>query len=395
MSSKDWLEKDFYSVLGVSKSASNDEIKKAYRKLARELHPDRNPGNAEAEEKFKAASEAYDVLSDDKKRKEYDEMRSLFGSGAFRRGARGAGGGFDPSDLFGGFSGSGASGGAGDRRFGGAGFSDIFSSIFSGGGGTGMRRTGPQRGRDVEAEVTLDFVHAVQGTTLPLTLRSPGVCDTCHGNGAKPGTVPRTCPQCAGTGLISRNQGSFSFSEPCRECQGAGTIVDEKCPECRGTGGVTKNRTINVRFPAGVSDGQRIRLSGRGEPGERGGPAGDLYVQVKVRPDDLFGRSGDDLTLTVPITMAEAVLGTDLRVPTMDTPVTLRVPPGTPSGRKLRARGKGVVRRNGEAGDLIVTVEVQVPAQISDEARDALEQFAKLTPPAGRERLDARLRRFG
>jgi molecular chaperone DnaJ len=395
LSSKDWLEKDFYSVLGVSKSASNDEIKKAYRKLARELHPDRNPGNAEAEEKFKAASEAYDVLSDDKKRKEYDEMRSLFGSGAFRRGARGAGGGFDPSDLFGGFSGSGASGGAGDRRFGGAGFSDIFSSIFSGGGGTGMRRTGPQRGRDVEAEVTLDFVHAVQGTTLPLTLRSPGVCDTCHGNGAKPGTVPRTCPQCAGTGLISRNQGSFSFSEPCRECQGAGTIVDEKCPECRGTGGVTKNRTINVRFPAGVSDGQRIRLSGRGEPGERGGPAGDLYVQVKVRPDDLFGRSGDDLTLTVPITMAEAVLGTDLRVPTMDTPVTLRVPPGTPSGRKLRARGKGVVRRNGEAGDLIVTVEVQVPAQISDEARDALEQFAKLTPPAGRERLDARLRRFG
>jgi molecular chaperone DnaJ len=395
LSSKDWLEKDFYSVLGVSKSASTDEIKKAYRKMARELHPDHNPGNAEAEEKFKAASEAYDVLSDEKKRKEYDEMRSLFGSGAFRRGARGAGGGFDPADLFGGFSGTGASGGGGDRRFGGAGFSDIFSSIFSGGGGTGVRRTGPQRGRDVEAEVTLDFVHAVQGTTLPLTLRSPGVCDTCHGNGAKPGTVPRTCPQCAGTGLISRNQGSFSFSEPCRECQGAGTIVDEKCPECRGTGGVTKNRTINVRFPAGVSDGQRIRLSGRGEPGERGGPAGDLYVQVKVRPDDLFGRSGDDLTLTVPVTMAEAVLGTDLRVPTMDTPVTLRVPPGTPSGRKLRARGKGVVRRNGEAGDLIVTVEVQVPAQISDEARDALEQFAKLTAPAGRERLDARLRRLG
>ncbi|MEV6634352.1 molecular chaperone DnaJ [Actinoplanes sp. NPDC051470] len=395
MSSKDWLEKDFYAVLGVSKSASADEIKKAYRKLARELHPDRNPGNQESEDKFKAASEAYDVLSDDKKRKEYDEMRSLFGSGAFRRGAR-SGSGFDPSDLFGGFTGAGQAGAPGDKRFGGAGFSDIFSSIFSGGGNTaGPRRSGPQRGRDVEAEVTLDFVHAVQGTTLPLTLRSPGVCDTCHGNGAKPGTVPRTCPQCAGTGLISRNQGSFSFSEPCRECQGAGSIVDQKCPECRGTGGVTKNRTINVRFPAGVGDGQRIRLSGRGEPGERGGPAGDLYVQVKVRPDDLFGRSGDDLTLTVPITMAEAVLGTDLRVPTMDTPVTLRVPPGTPSGRKLRARGKGVQRRNGEAGDLIVTVDVQVPAQVSDEARDALEQFAKLTPAAGRDRIDARLRRLG
>jgi molecular chaperone DnaJ len=398
MSSKDWLEKDFYAVLGVSRSASADEIKKAYRKMARELHPDRNPGNADAEEKFKAASEAYDVLSDDRKRKEYDEMRSLFGSGAFRRGARtGAGPGFDPSDLFGGFSGAGApGGGAGDRRFGGAGFSDIFSSIFSGGNaGAGGRRSGPQRGRDVEAEVTLDFVHAVQGTTLPLTLRSPGVCDTCHGNGAKPGTTPRTCPQCAGSGLISRNQGSFSFSEPCRECQGSGAIVDEKCPECRGTGGVTKNRTINVRFPAGVADGQRIRLSGRGEPGERGGPAGDLYVQVRVRPDDLFGRSGDDLTLTVPITIAEAVLGTDLRVPTMDTPVTLRVPPGTPSGRKLRARGKGVMRRDGQAGDLIVTVEVQVPASVSDEARDALETFAKLTPPAGRERLETRLRRFG
>ncbi len=398
MSSKDWLEKDFYSVLGVSKSASADEIKKAYRKMARALHPDHNPGNADAEEKFKAASEAYDVLSDDRKRKEYDEMRSLFGSGAFRRGARtGAGAGFDPSDLFGGFSGAGASGGgAGDRRFGGAGFSDIFSSIFSGGGaGPAGRRSGPQRGRDVEAEVTLDFMHAVQGTTLPLTLRSPGVCDTCHGNGAKPGTIPRTCPQCSGTGLISRNQGSFSFSEPCRECQGAGSIVDEKCVECRGTGGITKNRTINVRFPAGVADGQRIRLSGRGEPGERGGPAGDLYVQVRVRPDDLFGRSGDDLTLTVPITFAEAVFGTDLRVPTMDTPVTLRVPPGTPSGRKLRARGKGVLRRDGQAGDLIVTVEVQVPSSVSDEARDALERFAKLNPPAGRERLEARLRRFG
>jgi len=399
MSSKDWLEKDFYAVLGVGKSASADEIKKAYRKLARENHPDHNPGNKDAEDRFKAASEAYDVLSDDKKRKEYDEMRSLFGSGAFRRGARAGGSQFDPSDLFGGgFSGAGQGGGAGDRRFGGAGFSDIFSSIFSGGGAGGPAaggRRGPQRGRDVEAEVTLDFAHAVKGTTLPLTLRSPGVCDTCHGNGAKPGTVPRTCPQCHGSGLISRNQGSFSFSEPCRECQGAGSIVDDKCPECRGTGGVTKNRTINVRFPAGVADGQRIRLSGRGEPGEKGGPAGDLYVQVRVRPDELFGRTGDDITLTVPITFAEAVLGTDLRVPTLDIPVTLRVPPGTPSGRTLRARGKGVQRRDGQAGDLLVTVEVQVPAAtaVTSEARDALEQFAKLTPNAERERIEARLRK--
>jgi molecular chaperone DnaJ len=393
MSSKDWLEKDFYSVLGVDKSASSDEIKKSYRKLARQLHPDHNPGNAEAEDRFKAVSEAYDVLSDERKRKEYDEMRSLFGSGAFRRNARAGGqpGGypFDVSDLFGGANQPGA---GGDRRFGGAGFSDLFSSIFSGGGAA--RSRGPARGRNVEAEVVLDFEDAVRGVTLPLTLRAPGVCDTCHGNGAKPGTVPVTCPQCQGSGMVSRNQGSFSFAEPCRECQGVGTVVEEKCPECRGTGGVTKTRTLNVRFPAGVADGQRIRLAGRGEPGERGGPAGDLYVLVKVRSDDLFGRTGDNLTLTVPITFAEAVLGTDLRVPTLDGAVTLRVPPGTPSGRTLRARGKGVVRRDGTAGDLLVTVEVVVPAKVSAEARDALEAFAAQSPPAGREHLDARVRRF-
>jgi molecular chaperone DnaJ len=390
MSSKDWLEKDFYSVLGVSKSASSDEIKKSYRKLARELHPDHNPGNSEAEERFKAVSEAYDVLSDDSKRKEYDEMRSLFGAGAFRRGARtgGGGGGFDPGDIFGNFggTGTGTAGTGNDRRFGGAGFSDLFGSIFSGGAGPARPR-GPARGRDVEAEVTLSFGDAVRGVTLPLTLRAPGVCDTCHGSGAKPGTQPRTCPVCHGSGLTTRNQGSFSFSEPCRECQGVGTVVEEKCPECHGTGGVTKTRTLNVRFPAGVSDGQRIRLAGRGEAGERGGPPGDLYVLVRVRADNLFGRSGDDLTITAPITYSEAVFGTDLRVPTMDGAVTLRVPPGTPNGRVLRARGRGVARKDGEAGDLLVTVEVVVPKSLTDEARDALEKFAVLSPDAGREAL--------
>jgi molecular chaperone DnaJ len=243
--------------------------------------------------------------------------------------------------------------------------------------------------------MTLDFADAVRGTTRQLTLRAPGICDTCHGTGAKPGTQPRTCPVCGGVGLVTRNQGSFSFSEPCRECQGVGTIVDEKCPECRGTGGVTKTRTLTVRFPPGVADGQRIRLAGRGEPGERGGPAGDLYVLVKVRADDLFGRSGDDLTLTVPITFAEAVLGTDLRVPTLDGSVTLRVPPGTPSGRTLRARGKGVTRRNGRAGDLLVTIEVVVPQDLSATAKDALATFADQTPGAPRERLEDRVRRHG
>ncbi len=386
MSSKDWLEKDFYAVLGVAKSASQDDIKKAYRKLARELHPDRNPGNAEAEERFKAVSEAYDVLSDEGKRKEYDEMRQLFGSGAFRRGSRPGGGGFDMSDIFGDMAGAG-----GDRRFGGAGFSDLFSSIFSGGAGRTTRR-GPSRGRDVEAEVALGFRDAVAGVTLPLTLRAPGVCDTCHGSGAKPGTVPRTCPTCHGSGLVTSNQGAFSFSEPCRDCQGVGTIVDEKCPECHGTGGVTKTRTLNVRIPAGVSDGQKIRLAGRGEPGERGGPAGDLYVLIKVRQDPTFGRQGDDLTLSVPITFPEAVNGVDLKVPTLDGAVTVRVPPGTPSGRILRVRGRGVHRRDGSSGDLLVTVELVVPAELPPEARKALDEYAATAPPAPREHIDRQVR---
>ncbi|TMM40282.1 MAG: molecular chaperone DnaJ [Actinobacteria bacterium] len=389
MSSKDWLEKDFYAVLGISKSASADEIKKAYRKLARELHPDHNPGNTQAEDRFKAVSEAYDVLSDDKKRKEYDEMRQLFGSGAFRRGARGGGTSFDLSDLFG--EGSPTAGGN-DRRFGGAGFSDLFSSIFSGGGGRPGARRGPSRGRDVEAEVVLDFRDAVNGATLPLTLRAPGVCDTCHGSGAKPGSVPRTCPVCQGVGLTTVNQGSFSFSEPCRECQGVGTIVDVKCPECGGTGGITKTRTLNVRIPAGVADGQKIRLSGRGEPGARGGAAGDLYVLIKVREDNLFGRFGDDLTLAVPITFPEAVNGVDLTVPTLDAPVTVRVPPGTPSGRTLRVRGKGVPRRDGTHGDLLVTVDVVVPKDLPEGARQALEDYAQAAPRAPREHIERQVR---
>jgi molecular chaperone DnaJ len=389
VSSKDWLEKDFYAVLGVSKSASADDIKKAYRKLARELHPDHNPDDKKAEARFKDVSEAYGVLSDERKRKEYDEMRTLFGSGAFRRNARAGAGGtpFDLNDLFGGAGTTTGQGGGG--RFGGSGFSDLFSSIFTGGGG-GRRAA---RGRDVEAEVTLAFADAVRGTTMPLTLRAPGVCDTCHGSGAAAGSEPRPCATCHGSGLVTSNQGSFSFSEPCRECQGVGTVVDEKCPDCRGTGGVTKTRTLNVRIPPGVTDGQRIRLSGRGEPGDRGGSPGDLYVVIRVKADDLFGRSGDDLTLTVPVTFAEAVFGTDLRVPTMDGAVTVRVPPGTPGGRTLRVRGKGVTRRNGTAGDLLVTVDVHVPKSVSEQARKALQEFADATPPAPRERIDAAARR--
>jgi molecular chaperone DnaJ len=390
LSTKDWLEKDFYAVLGVPKTAAADEIKKAYRKLARDLHPDKNPGNAEAERKFKEVSEANGVLSDEGKRREYDEARSLFGAGAFRRQAGGSGGGFggfsgrggtpfDVSDLFGGGQApGGAAGGMG-------GLGDLFGSVFGGGGG---KSAGPNRGGDIETEVTLDFDEAARGVTVPLRLHAPGVCDTCHGSGAKPGTRPRTCPHCGGTGLVSRDQGAFSFSEPCRECQGAGTIVEDKCPDCRGTGGVTKTRTMNVRIPAGVTDGQRIRLKGKGQPGRRGGPAGDLYVVVHVRKHVLFGRNGDDLTLTIPVTFPEAALGTSVRMPTLDGAVTLRVPAGTPSGRTLRVRGRGVQRKDGTYGDLLATIELVVPSDLDDAAREALEKYAAATPSNPRAHLD-------
>jgi molecular chaperone DnaJ len=389
VSTKDYLEKDYYKVLGVSKDASTDEIKKSFRKLARELHPDHNPGDEAALQRFKEVTEAYSVLSDKDKRKEYDEARSLFGPGMFRRGAGGAGapgggsGPFDLSDLL------------GNARQAGGGFSDLFGSLFGGGGG-GQRRQSTLRGRDIEAEVSISFADAVRGTTLPLSLRTPGLCETCHGSGAKPGTTPRTCPHCGGRGLVSSNQGAFSFSEPCPECQGVGTIVDEKCPECHGNGSVTKVRTLNVRLPAGVDDGQRIRIRGKGEPSPnaRAGTPGDLYVVVHVKGDKLFARQGDDLTLSVPVTFAEAAAGTELRLPTLDGTVTLRVPPGTPSGRKLRVRGKGVPHARGTgAGDLLVTVEIQVPTGLSEDARKALAEFSAATAPAPRDAIDAEVRR--
>ncbi len=377
MSTKDWLEKDYYAVLGVEKDAAPEAIKKAYRALARDHHPDKNPGNAEAEAKFKEISEANDVLSDPKKRREYDEARSLFGSGAFRRGA-GGGAPFDVSDLF---------GAAGGARAGGLG--DLFGAMFGGGGPAGPRRAaGPARGGDIETEATLDFTEAAHGVTVPLRLHAPGVCDNCRGTGAKRGTMPRTCPLCLGTGLVSRNQGAFSFSEPCRECQGTGSVIDEKCPDCSGTGGVTKTRTMHVKIPPGVSDGQRIRLKGKGQPGNRGGPPGDLYLVVHVQRHPIFGRKGDHLTLTVPVTFPEAALGTELKVPTLDGSVTLRVPPGTPSGRTLRVRGKGVTRGDAPPGDLLVTIEVVVPQKLNDAAKEALAAYAAAMPENPRHDLD-------
>jgi molecular chaperone DnaJ len=370
VSARDWIDKDFYRELGVSSSASDADIKKSYRKLARELHPDANPGNAEAEARFKAVSEAYGVLGDPEKRKQYDEARRLFGTG----GLRGFGSGnFDVGDLFG--------GGAGGQGAAGGGFSglgDILGGLF-GRRGTGSAAGRPRRGADVETEVRIDFLEAVRGATVPLRLSSPSTCGTCAGSGARPGTSPRTCPTCNGAGLISRSQGAFAFSEPCRDCRGTGRIVDDPCPECGGDGVSTKSRTLTVRIPSGVEDDQKIRLAEQGEPGQNGGHAGDLYVRVHVTPHAVFGRSGNDITITVPVTFQELALGSTLTVPTLDGKVSLRVAPGTSNGRVFRVRGKGVVKREGLAGDLLVTVQAAVPAKLNDEAKAALEAYAQAT----------------
>ncbi len=381
MSTRDFIEKDYYAALGVAKNADGPAIKKAYRKLARELHPDKNPGDAKAEARFKEVSEAYDVLSNASKRKEYDEARSLFGSGGYRSGPAGAPGGttFDMSDVFG---------------SGGAGLGDLFGNLFGGAGGPGgasrPQSAGPARGRDLDAEVNLSFDEAVHGTTLPLQLSGPAACRTCGGRGARPGTSAHRCPRCKGTGYVASNQGGFGFSEPCRDCRGTGQLIDDPCPDCGGTGVTTQTRTITVRVPAGIRDGAKLRISGKGTPGARGGPGGDLYVTVHVGGHALFGRSGDDLTITVPITFAEAALGTTLRVPTLDGSVAVKIPAGTPSGRTLRVRGRGVAKQHA-AGDLLVTVEVAVPQKLSGEAREALTAYAAAQPDDPRPHITAAL----
>jgi molecular chaperone DnaJ len=377
MSARDYVEKDYYAALGVPKDASAADIKKAYRKLARDLHPDKNPDNTAAEDKFKAVSEAYDVLSDESKRREYDEARSLFGAGGVRGGYRGGGGqpggfSFDLGDLLGGE---------------GGGIGDVFGGLFGGQGGRRSTTRHPRKGQDLEAEVTLSFEDAVRGATVPLRLSTPGSCDTCGGSGAAPGTTPTTCSVCGGAGVTSRNQGGFAFAEPCRACRGSGRVVETPCPTCHGTGASTKERTLTVRIPAGVKDGQKIRLAGRGAPGDRGAPAGDLFVLVHTRPHPVFGRKGDHLTVTVPVTFPEAALGANITVPTLEAPVTLKIPAGTASGRTFRVRGRGVPKKTGAPGDLLVTVEVAVPATLDDEARELLMKFAAAATHDPREHL--------
>lgn len=370
MTPQDWVTKDFYKVLGISKDASAADIKKAYRKLARDLHPDKNPDDKKAEDRFKAVSEAYSVVGDEDKRKEYDEARSLFGGGGGFRfpgtGRGGGSGGPDLGDLF--------------NRAGNSDLGDIFGGLFnrggSGGGGTTGRPRQGRRGADVESEVSLSFDDALDGVTIPLRLTGDAPCPVCHGTGAKSGTVPRICPTCEGSGHFARNAGGFAFTEPCPECRGRGLVVDDPCTTCHGSGRGTSTRTVNTRIPSGVKDGQRIRLAGKGAPGENGGAAGDLYVVVHVLPHAAFGRSGDNVTVTVPITFAEAALGAQVKVPVPGgSTVTVKIPAGTANGRTFRVRGKGVRRRDGTNGDLLATVEVVVPKTLSDEAREALTTF--------------------
>lgn len=371
MSVKDFIEKDYYAALGVPKNADADEIKKAYRKLAREYHPDVNKGNADAEERFKEISEAYDVLADDKRRREYDEVRSASSSG-FRMppGASNGSGSFDFGSMFGG--GGSGQGGFGDNSD----LGDVLGGIF---GGTGRRR-GPRRGDDLETSTTIGFRDGVEGVTISLPLAMEGTCTACAGTGARPGTKISVCGTCEGSGQYARNVGGFAMPERCPTCGGRGRLVDQPCNVCAGRGRATQNRTITARLPAGVKDGQRIRLKGKGGAGEPGAPPGDLFVTVKVRPHRLFGRKGKHLTLAVPIRFDEAALGADVTVPTLQGDlVTLRIPAGTTSGRTFRVKGRGVPGKAGDNGDLLVSVEVAVPQRLDAAARSAIEAYRAAT----------------
>jgi molecular chaperone DnaJ len=379
----DWATKDFYAALGVAQDADQATIKKAYRKLARANHPDSNPDDAARHDTFKKVAEAYDVVGDPEKRKTYDEFRRLQSAGGFGGfGAGGAGGGF------GGF-GGGAQGGFDindllREQAGGGGFGDMFGDLFGGAAGGAQRtrrQARPRKGADVETSTTLGFEEALEGSTISLRLTSEAPCSTCSGTGGKPGTKPHVCTTCDGAGFVVAGVGgAFSMNETCPACGGRQLVYDEACPTCHGSGHAPSTRTVTARIPAGVKDGQKIRLRGKGGPGEAGGPAGDLLVAVRVRPHDLFGRRDDNLTLTVPVTFAEAALGSEIRVPTLGgAPVTLKVPAGTPNGRTFRVRGKGAARKDGAKGDLLVTVEVQVPTSLGDEAREALEAYRAAT----------------
>jgi molecular chaperone DnaJ len=357
---REWLEKDYYSVLGVPKNASHSEIRKAYRKLAQQHHPDARGGDPQAEDRFKEISAAYDVLGNEEKRTSYDRVREMgAGAGGWPGGVRYEQ--VDVDDL-----------------------SDLFGGLFGGAGRRGGRGAGARRGADLETEVTISFDDAMQGTTLPVRIDGPAPCSRCGGSGAEPGTTPTTCPTCGGRGEISENQGFFSMSRVCPTCGGSGRLIETPCTRCGGSGVERRTRTLRVKIPAGVRDAARIRLAGKGEPGTQGGQAGDLYVRVHVTPHPLFGRRGDDLTVDLPISYPEAALGANVEVPTLNGPVKLKIPAGTPSGKTFRVKGRGAPRKGGH-GDLLAKVQLDVPRKLSREEKELLGQLRDASKGSPRE----------
>jgi len=362
-----------YDTLGVKKGASADEIKKAYRKLAAQYHPDKNPGDATAEEKFKEVQNAYDTLSDPEKRKQYD----TFGGD----GRRGGGPGFDPRNFGGNFTVN----DLGD-------LGDLFGGLFGGRAGRGgTRRAQPERGSDVEVPVSVSFEDSLRGLETKIPVEVTTACRECGGTGAEPGTSPIICPQCNGRGVIAESQGLFALSEPCPRCRGNGTVVEKPCRNCHGSGREIRTKTYTVKIPAGVKDGTRIRMKGKGEAGESGGPAGDLFVVTRVQPSKLFRRRGDDLVVEVPVTYAEAALGATVEVPTpYGDRVSLKVPAGTQDGRQLRIRGHGAPKLKGGAkGDVIARLRLSVPKKLTKKEREALEELQKVSRENPREELYA------
>jgi molecular chaperone DnaJ len=356
-------DRDLYTVLGVGRKASADEIKKAYRKLAREYHPDRNPGDEQAEERFKEVQAAYDTLSDPEKRRQYDAGGMFSGFGGRGPGAAGPGGGFT-SDL-----------------------GDIFSTVF---GRRGGARAEQARGRDLETEVRLSFEQAMHGVELPVTVPKQATCTTCHGTGAKPGTAPITCPRCGGRGIDSESQGFFSISQPCPQCGGSGQVIEHPCETCGGLGLTMQRKRYRVKVPAGVRDGSRIRVAGKGEDGPRGGPPGDLYVVTRVTPSPVFKqRSDGNLEVSVPITIAEAIQGGTIEVPTLNGTKRIRIPAGTKHGTVQRLRGEGPPKAGGRGrGDILYRLEIEVPHDLNPDQKQALGEFAKaMNDHDPRERL--------
>ena len=359
-----------YDTLGVKKGASADEIKKAYRKLAAKYHPDKNPGDATAEERFKEVQNAYDVLSDPEKRKQYD----AFGSANGRPG-------FDPRDFNFGGGGNFTINDLGD-------LGDIFGGLFNR-GGTRTQRRQPERGADIDAVVNVSFEDSLRGLETKIPVEVTTACRECGGTGAEPGTSPVICPECNGRGVVSESQGLFALSQPCPRCRGNGTVVEKPCKKCKGSGRERRTRRYTVKIPAGVKDGTRIRLKGKGEIGEGGGPAGDLFVVTRVEPSKRFERRGADLVIEVPVAYTEAALGATVEVPTpYGERVSLKVPAGTQDGRQLRIRGHGAPKLDGSGkGDLIARLRVSVPKKLSKKEREALEELQKLSHDDPREAL--------